>query len=581
MTSQNWRARFEAPVISAATVARSRRDRGVVLSDLHGRFQAYAWDRAGGSLRQITDSETAVLAASISHDGDWIFTSVESEPGTEVGHIHRFPFGGGPSQDLTPGFDPYPIFDLRSTEQGVIGLGATGEGPALFVIGRDHPHIHQLDSLAISLTLSDDSRIAGLTLTTPGKGFTPRARFIDVSTGEISGEHDGMMVGAMHETLAAVAVVEGDWLRPAVLERGEIRPIEIDVAGDVRPVDWSEDGSHILLLQSHRARSWLYLYNVGSGEISEMLVPSGAIHQPDPVLVDSTTALAIWSDARHPRRAIEVTRDSWHVALEVDDGEAFPGPDWEEFTYESSEGTLIQGWLLQPDGDGPWPAVLYTHGGPTSVALPSFNPICSAWFDAGFVVASINYRGSTTFGETFRESLTGRIGGPDVDDVVAARHWLVEQGIADPDQIVKNGYSYGGYLTLQALGTHPHLWTAGVAGAPIADWVEGYEDMNDVLKAYDMSIWGSNLDERLDAAVKASPRTYAAKFQVPILITQPEADSRTPSAPVRLFVEDLKTRGKEVELILLYGGHVGAGKEQTITMVEAWLEFARSTLGID
>lgn len=580
MTEEIWRARFEAPAVSAVGVARERPQRGVVLSDLHGRFQAYAWDRSEGSLRQVTNSDTAILTSAISPDGNWIFTPVEDVPGTEVGHIHRFPYAGGPSEDLTPGLDPFPIFELRPTKRGVIGSGATRQGPALFVVGPEETRVVELDTLALSMVTSDEENVVGITLTTPERGMTPRARFIDLTSGETLSEYSGMQVGAMHGRLAAVALIDGDWLRPAILDDGELSPLDLDAPGDLVPVDWSDDGSHVLLLGSHRARSRLYLYHLGSDTATETLMPPGAIHQPDPVLVEGTRALALWSDARHPRRVIETTRESWHVALEVDDGQGFPGPDWEEFSYESGDGVLIQGWLLRPDGQGPWPTVLYTHGGPTSVHLPSFNPICSAWFDAGFAVASINYRGSTTFGEAFRESLTGRIGGPDIEDVVAARRWLVAQGVADPARIVKNGYSYGGYLTLQALGTHPDLWAAGVAGAPIADWIEGYDEMNDVLKAYDMSIWGSRPDQRIEAARQASPRTYAADYLAPILITQPKADSRTPWGPVRLFVDDLEAQGKRVELIPLYGGHAGAGKEQTIAMVEAWLDFAMAEVGM-
>lgn len=561
-----------------AQAARRRPNRCVVISDRDGRYQAYAWDRSTGELTMITHADTAVISTAISPDGNWIYAPVEHEPGTELGHIHRFAFDGSGGEDVTPDLDPFPIFGLKATPGGVIGIGAAGGSAALIVVDGADTRVLDLESLVVGLALSDDMRTAAVTSTIPGQGMTPRAQLIDLATGEVLHEHLNMEVGAIHGDMAAVATLEGDWLRPAIMSGEAIRPLSFDEPGDVRPVDWSEDGSTVLLLRTHRAKSSLYLHHVGRDETHPLLLPPGAIHPPDPSFAGAGVALAIWSDANHPRRVIEVGPDGWTTALELDDGEGFPGPIWEEFWYPSTEGARVQGWLLRPEGEGPWPTVLYTHGGPTSVALPSFNAICSAWFDAGFAVASINYRGSTTFGQSFREALTGRIGGPDVDDVVAAREWLVGQGIADSDRIVKNGYSYGGYLTLQSLGTHPDLWAAGVAGAPIADWVAGYDDTNDALKAYDMSIWGSRPDERAEAAARASPRTYAQDFRAPILITQPEADSRTPTAPVRSFVDDLRAHGKRVELMMLEGGHAGAGQEQTIQMVGAWLEFARAEL---
>ena len=190
----------------------------------------------------------------------------------------------------------------------------------------------------------------------------------------------------------------------------------------------------------------------------------------------------------------------------------------------------------------------------------------------------MNYRGSITFGDSFREALTHNIGIPDVEDVVAAHRWLVESGTADPRRIIKNGYSYGGYLTLQALGTHPDLWAAGVAGAPIADWTLGHELSNDILKAYDLSLFGGPPEELADRYREASPLTYADDFVAPVFISQPENDTRTPMRPVQLFVDALSARSKHVELYLKPAGHAGSGVADDIEMVERWLEFADRVL---
>ena len=570
----DWRDRFRAPIVSAASVARDNTARGVVITDTNERFQAYAWDRSAGSLQQLTRSEAAVTSAVISPDGRYVYAMVEEEPGTELGHIHRFPFDGSEPTDLTPDLDPYPIFGFEATSTGVIGIGAADGFPSLVVVVDGEVTIRPMPGLVIGFALSEKEGLAAVSMTTPGKGLVPTMRIIDLSTGEVVSEHPDTSGGAIHGSRVAAAVVDGDWMRPAILQDGFIDPIDVDIPGDVTPIDWSADGTTILLQQSYRSAGGLHLFDVATGETVRLASPDGAQHPAAPAsLVDERTAITIWSDANTPWRAIEVSPDGWRVAVAVGEVDEFPGPRWEEFTFQSTGGATIQGWLLKPEGDGPWPTVLYTHGGPSSVAGPSFSPIAGAWFDAGYAVASINYRGSTTFGESFREVLTANIGGPDVDDVVAARQWLVEQGIGDPNHIVKNGYSYGGYLTLQSLGTHPELWAAGVAGAPVADWAISYEDVNDVLRGYELSLFGGPPDENPELYSAASPRTYAAHYQAPVLITQPENDSRTPIRPVRMFVDDLEANGKQVELILLKGGHAGSGKEQTIEMVESWLDF--------
>jgi dipeptidyl aminopeptidase/acylaminoacyl peptidase len=138
-------------------------------------------------------------------------------------------------------------------------------------------------------------------------------------------------------------------------------------------------------------------------------------------------------------------------------GEMPPGYPWKSVTFTSSDGQVIQGWLGLPEGEGPFPTILHTHGGSHAVMTEAFDPPSQSWLDHGFVFLTINFRGSTTFGREFQERIWGDIGHWELEDMVAARNWLVEQGIAIPDQILLTGWSYGGYLTLQALSKRPDL----------------------------------------------------------------------------------------------------------------------------
>ena len=64
-------------------------------------------------------------------------------------------------------------------------------------------------------------------------------------------------------------------------------------------------------------------------------------------------------------------------------------------------------------------------------------------------IFSLNYRGSTTFGYDFQHAIDGNLGALEVEDIAAGVEWLIANGIAQPDAILKTGGSYGGYLTLQ------------------------------------------------------------------------------------------------------------------------------------
>jgi dipeptidyl aminopeptidase/acylaminoacyl peptidase len=283
---------------------------------------------------------------------------------------------------------------------------------------------------------------------------------------------------------------------------------------------------------------------------------------------------AVWSDAHTPWAVIEADRSGSRVVLQASRRASYPGAEWREVTFPSSKGAEVQAWLITPPGEGPWPTILHSHGGPTSVATPTFHPTGQAWVEHGYAFLSVNYRGSTTFGDAYREALTADAGGVDVADLVAAHRWLLDSGTAHPDLVILNGYSYGGYLTLQCMGTHPDLWAAGIAGAPVTDWVLAGEDQNVALTAYDLALFGPDTAEVLELKVRASPRTYVQNYAAPLLITTPEADTRTPLRPIQVFVDDMREAGKDVTLDLLRGGHAGVGPEQQITMMESWIAFA-------
>ena len=152
----------------------------------------------------------------------------------------------------------------------------------------------------------------------------------------------------------------------------------------------------------------------------------------------------------------------------------------------------MQGWLALPDGEeeGPYPTILHTHGGPTSIQMQSFNPAAQAWLDAGFAWCSVNYHGSTDFGSAWEQSICkcrrslfhplkdasrrgcadGQLGELEVQDMAGAHRYLVERGVSKPGAIFLQGGSYGGYLTLQGLGVRPELWAGGMGTVAVAAW---------------------------------------------------------------------------------------------------------------
>jgi dipeptidyl aminopeptidase/acylaminoacyl peptidase len=166
----------------------------------------------------------------------------------------------------------------------------------------------------------------------------------------------------------------------------------------------------------------------------------------------------------------------------------------------------------------------------------------------------------------------------EVDDMVAARGWLVEEGIADPALVFVTGWSYGGYLTLLALGKRPELWAGGMAGIAVADWAIAQEDTTATLRGLRAARFGGTPEEKPERYVVSSPITYAEHVKAPVLIVQGRNDTRTPPRSVEVYEAKMKTLGKDIEVHWFDAGHGSLAVDQAIEHHELMLKFARRVL---
>ena len=205
---------------------------------------------------------------------------------------------------------------------------------------------------------------------------------------------------------------------------------------------------------------------------------------------------------------------------------------------------------------GPHPIVMMVHGGPEWAYPDDYDPWEQALVDNGLAVAKVNYRGST--GETvgWRTAIhNGNIGFPEVADVVAGLQWLVDQGIADPQRAAIEGWSWGGYVTLLAIGLHPELFAAAIGGIPVCDSVMTHEDCSPPQQAYDLAIMGGSPTQLPDLYRERSPSTYLDNVRTPVLLIAGEYDSACPIRQVRWYADELTRRQRTVQLYVYDAGH--------------------------
>jgi dipeptidyl aminopeptidase/acylaminoacyl peptidase len=334
-------------------------------------------------------------------------------------------------------------------------------------------------------------------------------------------------------------------------------------------------------LQTDRATHRLWIYDLATDTVGALDHPPGSFGWPVVFHEPSGEIFAQWQDSTHPPHVIALdpaTGARTRTVLAA--GGPPPCRPFRSVTYRSSDGQEIQGWLGVPAGDGPFPAILYAHGGPEDVEQDTYFPAAQAWLDHGYAVLSVNFRGSTTFGRAFQQQIWGDLGHWEMEDLVAARAWLVDEGIAHPDQVFPSGWSYGGYLTLLALGKRPDLWAGGLAGIAIADFTMLYEDSSEVIKGYCVAMLGGTPTDKPEQYARSSPLTYVEQVRAPLLIIQGRNDTRTPARPIEHYAARLRELGKEIEVDWFDAGHAGAGAdvERSIANQERMLRFAEAAL---
>ena len=588
-----WKQRFRAPVILGAQLAKATPTRGLVTSNTSGVYQLYAWDVPTGALTLLTNRPAGTLFGAISPDGRYVYY-LDDRHRNEIGHYVRVPFTGGTPQDLTPDLLAYsPIHLTVSHASNHLGFTvADAAGFHLYCIDLGPAGtlgtrrlLYQCSRLTFGPLFSHGGDIAVLASTERTGKLQYSLLAFDTVSGEQIGElWDGP--GSSVEPHAFSPLAKDCRLLATTNCTGTRRPViwnprtgereELglaDLEGEVVPWNWSYDGERILLCQFTHAVQQLYTYRLPSQTLTRLHHPQGtfcdAYFLPDGVI------FAQWQDATHPPQLIALNGDTGvqtHTLLAA--GTVPPGHSWRAVTFMASDGLEIQGWLGLPDGTGPFPTILEMHGGPHAVRTEIFSWASQMWLDHGFAFLSINYRGSTTFGRAFEEQIWGHPGHGEVEDIVAARHWLVQQGIAQPERMLLTGWSYGGYLTLLALGTHPHLWAGGMAGIAVADRAMQYQDASASHKAWLVNLFGGTPEEKPDQYTASSPVTYVDCVQAPVLVIQGRNDSRCPSRQLEAYEQKMRALGKSIEVDWFDAGHGSLRVEQQIAQHERMLHFA-------
>ena len=283
-----WERRFRAPTRTLPVWGPAAPERFVFLSDEEGSFQAYAWELGADRPSRRTDEPVGVTTATISADGSSVVWF--SDPtGDESGRWLAVPFEGGEPRDVFPGAPNGWPEGLALGRELAVGVIADRNGFAVHVSERGgpateilrHPDVIGFSDSDLHLEgfdhvgLSADETLVCVETAQEGDNIHRRLLVLDPRSGEEVGvlaDGPGLGVSAFGwspvpgDQRMLFTHERDDATRPGVWNptTGERSDLEVDLPGDVIPVDWWPDARSILLVQLFRGRDRLYRYELGT-----------------------------------------------------------------------------------------------------------------------------------------------------------------------------------------------------------------------------------------------------------------------------------------------------------------------------
>ena len=323
------------------------------------------------------------------------------------------------------------------------------------------------------------------------------------------------------------------------------------------PLHWEDDSQALLFLAEQRGRSHLWRFELPDRR-AEIVVRGGWVGGFDKA---AGTLVTLADSASHPGRIhvhlagrepqrIERFNDALLAPFELGHVEEM----WIQGASAAAGGAgdPVQVWLTFPPGFDPkkkYPLLHNIHGGPHTGPGDNWHYRWNTQVFAaqGYVVAGVNYHGSSGFGHAFLDSITHRWGELELQDIEAATEVLLKKPYIDRRRLFAAGGSYGGFMVAWMNAHLPaDRYNAYICHAGCFDWVSMFADDAWYWHAKELGAWFWDDMARLHAQ---SPHAHAAGMATPTLVVHGALDYRVPDAQGLAYYNTLKARGVDARLV--------------------------------
>jgi dipeptidyl aminopeptidase/acylaminoacyl peptidase len=315
---------------------------------------------------------------------------------------------------------------------------------------------------------------------------------------------------------------------------------------------FTKDGQELVFTAESRARTNLYALPVAPGTPREIWRGGSA---SGPAVTPGGDVVFLRHDLNHPPELAAVNRGGGAARPLTSVNDALVAT-WDlgavtDLTFKGAGGDDVQMFVVTPpgfDARKKHPLVQLVHGGPVGTFGDAFsfrwNP--HAFAAPGYVVAMVNFHGSSSFGQKWVESILGAHPDKPFEDVMKATDFLVARGGVDESRMAAAGGSYGGFLVNWIAG-HTDRFKCLVSHAGVYDLMAQFA--SDGTYGREHSYGGTPFRNR-DNVEKWSPNRYAESFRTPVLILHGERDYRVPIGQGLEFYGTLAAKGVPARLVV-------------------------------
>lgn len=577
------------------------------ISDIAGRFNLWKVRAAGGWPLQLVQSDDSQSAAVWSPDGKWIVYQ-QDHAGNELFDLYAVPSEGGQPVNLTNTPDIRELDPHWSPDGSTIAFAykaKQGSSYDIALLDWASRKVHKLTNERQPgyswnvVAWSGDNRTLFAGRVNPP--FTDADIYrIDVTTGKSENltAHQGTVrylassLSPDGNSLLLGSDAKGGYMNVALLDTTTKKLTWVtDLKWEASAGSFSPDGKHYSYTVNQDGVTDAYLVDSATNRAQKLDLPRGLN-----LLYGNPTEFAPQSDRMIvSHEASNQPGDLWVYNIASGHADqltfstiaslrAIPLPSSHIVHYKSFDGKIISALLWLPFNlkrDGTNPALVLPHGGPTGQRTDFWSARLQALVSHGYICIAPNPRGSTGYGLDFQKANFQDLGGGDLKDELAAVDFLKATGYVDSGKIGITGGSYGGFMTLMAIGKAPGVWAAAVEEYGIIDWFSMLKSSDPSLNEYLKGLLG-NPDENRKIYEEDSPITYIRQERAPLLVLQGDNDPRVPKEEAQQVVDILKKEGRVVDAHYYPNeGHGFDKRENQIDSVERTINwFDRYLRGI-